>query len=62
MDALYSAARSDWPTVSMAGSLADEVRLLKGLVFLAGVDMGAAWAAVAYCSDACPSGFALHEA
>ena len=38
-----------------------EIRTVKGLILLSGVDMGAPWASVAFCSDACLSGYSLAE-
>jgi len=40
----------------------EELRVIKGLVLLAGVDMVAPWCRRAFCGDACLSGFSLAEA
>ena len=34
----------------------------EGFIFLAGANLAAPWSEISYCSDACPSGYALHEA
>ena len=39
-----------------------ELKVVKGLLLLTGVNMNAPCSSVAFCSDACPSGFALSEA
>jgi hypothetical protein len=42
--------------------LVEELRTIKAMLLLAGCDLGSPWSPVAFCSDACPSGFALSEA
>ena len=41
--------------------LVQEFRTLKGLIFLAVKSLGSPWSGMAYCSDACLSGYALAE-
>lgn len=57
---LYAYCRSgDFAYRRLTAEDAAELRLLRDLVLIAEVDMCAPWAPVAYCSDACPSGYAL---
>ena len=47
---------------SFSQPLRRELRTIRGLILLVGVDLALPWCEVAFCSDACPSGYAVSEA
>lgn len=63
LDRLYHYSDPDsLKFVRFDSSALTELQTLRGLIFLAGVHMGARWCSVAFCTDACLSGYAVAEA
>ena len=63
VDLLYGIAhRSGRAFTCFSPDTIAELRTIKGLIFLAGVQLNLPWAEVAYCSDACLSDYAVSEA